>query len=100
MPRRIHKTERIIDHIGEPIEALRVARTGHQRIRTDEAPQLCVIPARVVETQPLAAGEVLLVVLARKALGGCVAKGAATLANDDAGGTKKPRRMGLSSGAV
>ncbi len=34
-----------------------------------------------------------------EALGGCVAKGAVAVANDDAGGTQKPRLMGLSSGA-
>ncbi len=39
-------------------------------------------------------------VLACKALGGDVAKGAVAVANDDAGGTKKPRLMRGSSGAA
>ena len=31
---------------------------------------------------------------------GVPSRGTAAVANDDAGGTEKPRRMGLSSGAV
>ena len=108
MTRWVNKFNRVIPYIGESVQILRICEVRHNGIRADKATQLRVIPARVVGAQPLTAEKVLLVVLTPfdklragcKALGGCVAKGTASVANDDVGDTKKPRLMGLSSGAV
>jgi len=43
--------ERIIEHIRIPVETLRIAWTGHNRIRLDEAAQRGVVVAGVVKVQ-------------------------------------------------
>ncbi len=80
MPRRVHKPQRIVIDITIAIEALGIARIGHKRIGADEAPQLRIVPAGVVEVQPLAAGQGGLVILAGEAFRCQAAKGRAPVA--------------------
>lgn len=64
MPTGIVVLERIIEHIAVTIEALGIPRVEHNRIGADEASQLRIVPAGIVEVQPLAAGQSGLVILA------------------------------------
>jgi hypothetical protein len=53
MPSRINIPQRIVSHIGETIEVLRVIWVWHNRIRAQEPPQLGIIHPRavIVDTQ-------------------------------------------------
>ncbi len=51
MPARVRIPHRIVAHIAVPVQALRVARIGHDGVRLDEAPERRVIVAGIVEVQ-------------------------------------------------
>ncbi len=55
MSRRIGEPDSIIQRIAVPIQALRIPRLRHDRIRTDEPPDDRIIPSGVVEQQTAAA---------------------------------------------
>lgn len=65
---RVCVAQRVVIDIAIAIEALGIARIGHNRIGADEASQLGIIPAGVVVVQALPAGDAALVILAREAL--------------------------------
>ncbi len=51
-PRRICEPDRIIQRIAVPIQALRIPRLRHDRIRTGEPSQRRVVVSGIVEIQP------------------------------------------------
>jgi len=55
VPRRIHEAQRIVGRIAVPIQALRIPRLRHDRIRTDEPPADRIIPACAIIQQPRSA---------------------------------------------
>ncbi len=49
MPARVRVPHRVVVHVAVPVQALRVARLRHNRIRLDEAPEYGVVaPGNVV----------------------------------------------------
>ncbi len=51
MPARIRIPHRIVAHIAVPVQALGVARVGHDGVGLDEAPERRVVVAGVVKVQ-------------------------------------------------
>ena len=51
MPARVHIPQRIIADIAVPVQALRVARVGHDGVGLDEAGERGVIVSGVVKVQ-------------------------------------------------
>ena len=62
------------------LERLWVGRPRHNGIRTEEAPQLGIIPSGIIVTQALAARQATFVVLAGEAFGGQIAERPAAIA--------------------
>lgn len=52
VPTRIRVHDRIVVSVAIPIERLWISRLGHDGIRLDEAAQLRIVPARLVEVEP------------------------------------------------
>ena len=76
----INILQRVVKDIAITVERLRIGRPRDNGIRTEEAPQLGVIPSGIVITQPLAAGQAAFVVLPSEAFGGQIAEGPAAIA--------------------
>lgn len=103
MARWIRKSKRIVQTIAVPVECLRIFRPRHNRIRAQEAPQLGIIPAGIVITQPLATGQRTLVILAGETFRRNGIEGSAAIAAKRivvAGCQCRPRLIGDDAGTV